>query len=225
MVHSHGSPKTRKNSQKKVSQKRFWVSVKKNKSTKQKDKTSEAPQTCSIFGFWHNPHVNLIPTFPSLSFLMTQRDSNIGEFTVTACWDSSNIWEDTSLSLRLPGCFPSGGNNSSSATHHQPVIKPFGLSTGNSPLKTPSLQSHLILAKLLLQPAKGESSPGNPSIPETAPTPQISYMWSPHLQADVWEFQSILKPYQPDLYQRSLSILCLFFYRYPLKCWHSKPSK
>lgn len=30
-------------------------------------------------GFWHNSHVNLIPTFPSLSFLMTQGDSNMDD--------------------------------------------------------------------------------------------------------------------------------------------------
>lgn len=70
---------------------------------------------------------------------MTQRDSNMGWFTITACWDSScsNSWEDTSLSGFL-GVFLQV-----ITTHHQPVIKPFGLSTGKKPLKSfPVVLSH-----------------------------------------------------------------------------------
>lgn len=201
--------------------------MKKKKSKKQKDKNPKTLQTCSIFGFWHNPRVNLIPAFPSLSFLMTQGDKEHGWLAITACWDSSCSisWEDTSL--RLPGCFPPGGNNSSSASHKAIWIK-----RRRKPIENTFPAVSSLLTKLWLQPARGEgcsSSPENSSIPGTAPPPDLLHMVTSPVHSSSpgrcvgisvsFETSSTWPP------QMSLSTPCLFFYRDPTKCSHSKPTR
>lgn len=161
-THVHGSqplhsPKASK--QKIVARKRFQFSVK--QPTKQKEKKKTQPQTpvdvlwfwlgC---GFWHNSHFNLIPTFPSLSFLMIQPDSKAGDSRVRLPGAAT-----TPTAERTPLSGFLGVFLQVVTTHHQSVIKPFRLSTAKSPLKTPRLQTQPFVPQLLWQPVKGVGCP------------------------------------------------------------------
>lgn len=149
-------------------------------------------------GFWHNSHVSLIPTFPSLSFLMTQADSNAG--------DSQEHLQPPRghLSLRLPGCFPSGGNNSSPASRKAVRIK-----RSQKPIENNCPQTQCFATQLSWCTA----APRDPPAQTVAPCRWILHMWSPPPVALItsghrWVGNSVA--HEPDFHQRSLPTAYLF---------------
>lgn len=131
------------------------------------------------------------------------------------------------LSLRLPGCLPSGGNNSSSACHKAIWIKHWQKPIENT---FPAVSSHPYKALAAASKRRGcPSSPENPSIPETAPaTPDQLHMVtsssSPGGCVGITVSFETLSTW-PLLHRGSLSTPCLFFYRCPMKGSHTKPTK
>lgn len=77
-------------------------------------------------------------------------------------------------------------------THHQPVIKPFGLSAGESPLKTPSLQSH---PSLQSSGCSQREERGVPAALRTPPSQELPH----HLICYIWLLPRCTHPLQADV--------------------------